>query len=302
MSSSEFKLAMQQHGKAKVRLGRVWREGNVHHMVEWNVWPMLESDMTHAFMQGDNSGMTPTDTQKNTVYVVGQRMPQKCSPEEYAIALAQHFVHMYPLVTKAKVYVEEKPWKRILVDGIPHDHGYSVTGTESRTCYVTYDKAGKVEVTSGLKDLQVLKTTQSGYEGFLRCQNTTLPDVADRIAATSVTCTWKYTSLPKCFDSAYNSVKRSISDAFFGPPKGGVYSPSVQQTMYQMAVLSMQRVPQIESVFLNLPNLHFIPVNPPNSKFNNDVYVATSEPHGNIECCVTRAMANAHCQTASAKL
>ncbi len=34
--------------------------------------------------------------------------------------------------------------------------------------YVTYDKAGKLEVTAGLTGLQVLKSTQSGYTGFLR--------------------------------------------------------------------------------------------------------------------------------------
>lgn len=38
-------LALHQHGKSKVRLGRVWREGNVHHFVEWQVHTMLESDM-----------------------------------------------------------------------------------------------------------------------------------------------------------------------------------------------------------------------------------------------------------------
>ena len=45
---------------------------------------------------------------------------------------------------------------------------------------------------SGLKDLQVLKTTQSGYEGFLKDKYTALPDSTDRILATSITATWKY--------------------------------------------------------------------------------------------------------------
>lgn len=43
----------------------------------------------------------------------------------------------------------------------------------------------------GVRDLRVLKTTQSGYEGFLRDQYTLLPEVRDRIMATSVTATWK---------------------------------------------------------------------------------------------------------------
>ncbi|GLI59081.1 hypothetical protein VaNZ11_000768 [Volvox africanus] len=283
-----YALPLHQHGKSKVRLGRVWRDGNVHHMVEWNVNTMLESDMGHAFFKGENTGMTATDTQKNTVYVVAQRMSQKCTVEQFAIALAQHFVLTYPLVSKAKVYIEQKPWNRVQMGGLPHDHGYALAGTEVRTAYVTYDKAGKLDVTAGLKELSLLKTTQSGYEGFLRDEYTVLPEVNDRIMASTVTCTWKYTNQPACYDAAFAAAKSSLLDAFLGPAKGGVYSPSVQYTLYNMAKNLLDRVPQSESVFLNMPNLHFIPVNPVGSKFNNDVYVATSEPHGNIEAVVTR--------------
>ena len=65
--ANEVELALHHHGKSRVRLGRVWREGNVHHFVEWMVHTMIESDMEAAFIEGDNTGMTPTDTQKNTV-------------------------------------------------------------------------------------------------------------------------------------------------------------------------------------------------------------------------------------------
>ncbi|EFJ50531.1 hypothetical protein VOLCADRAFT_73602 [Volvox carteri f. nagariensis] len=283
-----YALPLHQHGKSKVRLGRVWRDGNIHHMVEWNVDTMIESDMEHAFVKGENTGMTATDTQKNTVYVVAQRMSQKCTVEQFAIALAQHFVRTYPLVSKAKIYVEQKPWNRMQIGGLPHDHGYALAGTEMRTVYVTYDKAGKLDVTAGLKELSLLKTTQSGYEGFLRDEYTVLPEVNDRIMASTVTCTWKYTTQPSCYDAAFSAAKSGLLDAFLGPAKSGVYSPSVQYTLYNMAKNLLDRVPQAESVFLNMPNLHFIPVNPVGSKFNNDVYVATSEPHGNIEAVVTR--------------
>lgn len=53
-------------------------------------------------------------------------------------------------------------------------------------------------------------------------------------------------------------------------------------------------VPEVESVFLNMPNLHFIPCTPVTSTFDHDVYVATSEPHGNIEAVVTRGAAAPH--------
>jgi urate oxidase len=36
------------------------------------------------------------------------------------------------------------------------------------------------------------------------------------------------------YDAAYNGVKAGIMQAFYGPPKGGVYSPSVQFTLMEM--------------------------------------------------------------------
>ena len=37
----------------------------------------------------------------------------------------------------------------------------------------------------------MLKTTQSGYVGYLRDKYTLLPETEDRIAATSITATWR---------------------------------------------------------------------------------------------------------------
>lgn len=97
----------------------------------------------------------------------------------------------------------------------------------------------------GVKDLQVLKTTQSGYEGFLRDQYTMLPESNDRILATSITSTWKYSTQPPCYDAAFHTARQAIIELCFGAPKGGVYSPSVQYTIYQMGSAVLERVPQV---------------------------------------------------------
>ena len=39
--------------------------------------------------------------------------------------------------------------------------------------------------------MKVLKTTQSGYEGFLHDKYTVLKDTRERIVATSITSTWR---------------------------------------------------------------------------------------------------------------
>ena len=59
-------LTKHAHGKSRVRVARVWREGDVHHAVEWQAEVLLESDMAPAYLRGDNRDMTATDTVKNT--------------------------------------------------------------------------------------------------------------------------------------------------------------------------------------------------------------------------------------------
>lgn len=66
-------LTAHEHGKSKVRLGRTWRDAhtNAHHFVEWEVCVRLISpEMEKAYTNGDNAGMTTTDTTRNMVRVM----------------------------------------------------------------------------------------------------------------------------------------------------------------------------------------------------------------------------------------
>jgi urate oxidase len=58
----------QRHGKARVRVGRVWKNrAGRHFFVEWNVSISLLSDCADAYLREDNSDIVATDTMKNTV-------------------------------------------------------------------------------------------------------------------------------------------------------------------------------------------------------------------------------------------
>ena len=50
----------------------------------------------------------------------------------------------------------------------------------------------------------------------------------------------RYTG-PVDYDKAFQEIKTALGEAFWGPPKSGVYSPSVQYTLFQMAKLALQR-------------------------------------------------------------
>eukprot|EP01026_Neomeris_dumetosa_P036606 TRINITY_DN2956_c0_g2_i1.p2 TRINITY_DN2956_c0_g2~~TRINITY_DN2956_c0_g2_i1.p2 ORF type:complete len:297 (+),score=19.44 TRINITY_DN2956_c0_g2_i1:236-1126(+) len=291
-------LLQHQHGKSRVRVGRVWREGQKHSFVEWTVSCMLESDMEPAYTFGDNTDMTTTDTQKNTVYYMAKQCNQQCSIEEFAIQLGRHFVQTYSKVSKAKIAVDQLPWVRLRTAEGSHNHGFVQDGSKVRRTQVDVSQNGKVEVISGVSDWRILKTTQSGYEGFCQDEYTLLPETKERLLATSVSASWRYNTFIGDYDKMFELVMKTLSDTFFGPCDQGVYSPSVQYTLYQMGSMVLQKVPEIDSIYLNLPNIHYLPCKPVTQTFENDVYIVTEEPHGNIEACLTRKdlNANPHCK------
>jgi urate oxidase len=234
------------------------------------------------------------------VYYVAKQLDAPCSPEEFGLALARHFLDRYPLVSRAKVRVSAAPWARHHTGGEaggagrPHAHGFEGGGGSSggggeRLAFVSATRERGAVVVGGVSGWRVLKTTQSGYEGFHRDAWTALPDSRDRILATSVSATWRYTR-PAVYDAAFSHITAALARAFFGPPTAGVYSPSVQYTAHDMARAALDAEPAIDSVALSLPNLHFLPCAPLGDQrgFENDVYVATSEPHGVIEAVIVR--------------
>lgn len=294
----------QRHGKSRVRVARVWRKPNGQHvMVEWNVSISLLSDCIPAYVAGDNSTIVATDTMKNTVYVKARECSEPLSVENFAILLGKHFITFYPQVTTTIIEIVETPWERILTDGQPHKHGFKL-GSEKHTTEVTVRKGGDLHVTSGIEGLALLKTTQSGFEGFVRDKYTILAETRERMLATELSASWTYSFgclsrvplEPLYFTKLYQDVKNLLMDTFFGPPSEGVYSPSVQNTLYLMAQDTLSRFPDISSIKLRMPNIHFLPVNlqskdnPTMVKFKDDVYMPTDEPHGTIEATLSRAL------------
>lgn len=70
------------------------------------------------------------------------------------------------------------------------------------------------------------------------------------------------------------------------------YSVSVQATMWSIGTLAIKTIPTIDEIYLSLPNLHHWVVDTSrfaNLQNNNDIFVASDEPHGIIEATIKRA-------------
>jgi urate oxidase len=133
--------------------------------------------------------------------------------------------------------------------------------------------------------LGLLKTTGSGFEGFLREDYTTLKETDDRILATDVKARWKYARSPGDFGAAWKAVRGSLVDTF-----AGHQSASVQHTLYAMGEAALARCPEMSEIRLVLPNRHHLLVDlaPLGLENPNEIFVATREPYGLIEAVIAR--------------
>lgn len=299
LRKTDFPIIDHNHGKARVRVLKVDRSTDVHRVHEYTVHTQVFCPKYElVFSSEDNTDLVATDTQKNTVYVVAKRTKAN-SPEQFGLDLCHHFMSEYPFLTSTKATVEMMEWQRATVNGEPHDHGFErCKGVEVQVAEVKVDREEEDKlvssVTSHINKMTVLKTTQSGFEGYLNDKYTLLSETTERCVATELDCTWTYSDCTNVdFISVRSRVRELILKGVFGPPKGGVYSASLQATIYDAAciILADETLGSIWSVKFFTPNLHYLPMKSLEllgETFEDDVFLPTSEPSGTITCTVCR--------------
>lgn len=278
------KLVHNSYGKSRVRLMKVARQGERHELQELTVKIAFEGDFTQVHTLGDNSQVLPTDTMKNTVYALAHESQEIEPIENFALRLADYFLANNSQVTKAMIEIVEHGWKRIEVNSKPHQHSFVKSGDEKHTAKVTATRDAST-VESGIKDLVVLKTTKSGFCGFIKDQFTTLPEATDRIFSTSVTANWRYADSKEVTGDNWQDVRQTILETFAEHD-----SLSVQHTLYAMGEAVLEKFADIAEISFSLPNIHCLPVDFTRFGLENDnrIFMPTDEPHGLIEARLSR--------------
>jgi hypothetical protein len=148
-------LGPNRYGKAETRLVRVFRDDDTHRIADLNVSVALSGDLAATHLTGDNAGVLPTDTMKNTVYAFAKEYGVG-EPEEFGLLLAMHFVAGQPQVRAAKVAIESFEWERL------GPHSFRRKGDYVRTAAVTVT-VDQQQVVSGLRDMVLLNSTASEF-------------------------------------------------------------------------------------------------------------------------------------------
>jgi len=250
---------------------------------------------------------------KNTVYIMAKEHPVH-PPELFGAIVANQFIETYKHIHSAHVKVKVHRWTRLIVDGEPHPHSFFRDGSETRNVEAVAEDHKGTSIRSAIAGLLVLKSTGSAFHNFVRNEYTTLPDVYDRILSTEVDCGWAWNtfgslkdveaSIPK-FDQAWKDARKITLELFAKES-----SPSVQNTMYKMCEHILAAVPDVKAVDYSLPNKHYFEIGQSslsllllsanhgkdmswhkglkNTGKDCEVYAPQSDPHGLIQCTVSR--------------
>jgi urate oxidase len=278
-------LGANQYGKAETRVVRVFRDTEPHEIVDYNVSVQLRGDFADVHLHGDNTKCLTTDATKNTVNAFAKEMGDAVrEPESFARALARHFVDDVPPVDRARIQIEAYPWDRLSHAGSPHPHAFARRGSYVRTATVTAT-ADTTWIVSGVRELVVLKTTDSEFHTFYSDRYTTLVPTDDRIMASSVTAQWLHTDADVDWGTSYDAVLAALTDTF-----AGHYSLALQQTLYAMGEAVIDGQPEIGEVRFSMPNKHhfLVDLSPYGVENKNEVFHADDRPYGLIEGTIRR--------------
>ncbi len=278
-----MKLHSHRYGKAKVRVLKVFRSDSTCSLKELEVFILLEGAFEGSYTKGDNSAIVATDTMKNTINVLAhQQLGQSIEP--FAISIAEHFLNKYSHVTSVTVEVAERVWQHMDLGGQPAPSSFTSAGKATPFTSVI-GTANGMEVTSGIRDLIILKTAGSAFEGYLKDEFTTLPETNDRLLATSMIGSWVYRFTPPDYNVVNSQIIKKMLEVF-----ATHFSPSVQATLYEMAAAALASCPEVNMVSLTMPNLHCLPIDlkPFGLENRNEIFVPTDAPQGWIEATIVR--------------
>ena len=277
-------LISHTYGKGRVRVMRIHRDGDYNEVRETSVRMMLDGDFSASFTDGDNRLVIATDTIKNIAYIVA-RETLTASLEAYAQAIAERFLQRYDQVSQVTVSLHETRWTRASFDGKPHPHSFTLDANGKPTVTLVAPRGAAPSVTSGIAGYTFLKSTGSGWVDFVTDDYTVLPPTTDRIAATAMDAHWTWLSAPADYEAANALVLSTMLEVF-----ATTYSRGVQDSLYRMGEAALAAVPELATVRMACPNKHYLPtkLEPFGMSSDNTVFIATDEPHGQIECLVGR--------------
>lgn len=249
----EFKSGPKRnyYGKGDVLVYRLYRDGNgpagQSPVFGANVTILIYGEaFWPTYTTGDNTNLIATDSMKNFVQRETMNFPGS-DLESYCLFLAEKFLAKYPQVEGVQVTAEEVPWGGIGEKGV----SFSPDGPERAFARLELTRNATVELCSGIRGFKLLRLGGSAFQGFIRDEYTTLPDIANRPLHMWLDLDWSYNNPSAAYSNGMitfmvREVVEEVFDAFT--------SGSIQQIIHQIGTKILADFPAIAEVRLEANN------------------------------------------------
>jgi urate oxidase len=198
-----------------------------------------------TYTTGDNTDLIATDSMKNfvqreTLAFEGRTIEALCN------FLAERFLAKYPQAEGVQVSAEEIPYTPL-----PRRVGFAAAMFERATARVERARERIVEATCGVRDFRLLRLGGSAFQGFVRDEYTTLPDLKNRPLHMWLDVEWRCTDPAAAFaDPGRSDQVRGLIREVFETFESG----SIQHLIHQMGTRMLSNIPALSEVHLEANN------------------------------------------------
>jgi len=239
------------YGKGDVIVYRLRRDGKTaagqSPVFGANIKMLVYGDaFWQTYTTGDNAGLIATDSMKNFIQreALNYTGPDL---EDCCRFLGVKFLETYPQVEGVQVSSIEIPYSSLTDDQV----SFAPSGPERAIARIELNRTGTVEVASGIRGFKLLRLGGSAFQGFVRDQYTTLPDVANRPLHMWLDLEWLYSVPSAGFSSGTitGAVRRLVHEVFCAFESG-----SIQQVIYQIGSKILAEIPAVAEIHLEANN------------------------------------------------
>src|SRR6185295_9459686 len=211
------------YGKADVTVYRLIRDGRLPpgrspvfgatvKMLTWGgaFWP--------TYLRGDNTGLIATDSMKNFIHRETFTFAE-FGLENYCRFIGKRFLDTYEQVEGLQMTALQLPYA-----GLEGGVACIPTGPDQAYARVEMTRDGVVDAVSGIRGFKLLRLRGSAFQGFVRDQNTTLPDRPSRVLHMWLDLEWSYTTLDAAFSDGLITaqVRGIVMDVFKSFESGSI--------------------------------------------------------------------------------
>ena len=231
------------YGKGDVTAYRLTRQGHTD-VFGANVLILIYGDaFWPTYTTGDNSSLVATDSMKNFIQRETLNFPGN-DLEAYTRFLAQKFMDTYPQAEGAQVTATDVPYSALNNSAVT----FAPAGPDRAWSRIEITRDSITETRSGIKGFKLLRLNGSAFQGFVRDQYTTLPDIANRPLHMWLDLDWSYIS-PDAVSPIAKPIRQLVHETFDNFESG-----SIQQIIYEIGTKMLDQFPAISEVNLEANN------------------------------------------------